>query len=623
MAPFSLFAQEIPTAPYLPAQHSAAAKNAPISVQYPYENMRIDSGAQQIFLFGRVNLPAPVTLNINGKQVAVSENGGFIAFLPVQTGTFEFLLTASTPEQTYQAVRHVQVQGTDIRHYEKKAAFEKTSLFPQSAVELLPNDTVSLFARGTPHAKVTFTLSGIKGAKNVEMREDKTHPGNYRAQYTFAPDQKPQRAKVTYKMTNGPRRSKAKALAPAKIKVRDTKDPFTYARVTLDGVKLRKLPTPSGNLYPFYRAYGDVRVNGVMNNQYRLQLNEKESAWLEKRRLKDIPAPDENRLNVLSDMHINTQEGRTRLSFELDHPTPISIREFNDSLQVVLYGVDEFVENFSFDATNPLLERVEWAQTADKTYTFIVHFKQPGILWGHDYKFEGNTLHIDFIERPVITNTWEKPLQGARIVLDAGHNPRTQVPYDGAIGPSGYLEFQGTLALAEMLKPLLEKAGATVLMTRKGDNKMSLQQRYDFARKNNAHIFVSLHYNALPNTTDPFNKPRGFTVFYTYPHSFELAQQVHASFVKNVPIPDEGLTLNDVLFIPRISPMPSILVENAHLIIPEQEQMARTPAGQRIFVQALYEGILNFYKAQFPPPPPQPKKKKQLKKKRLKTKAAR
>ena len=39
--------------------------------------------------------------------------------------------------------------------------------------------------------------------------------------------------------------------------------------------------------------------------------------------------------------------------------------------------------------------------------------------------------------------------------------------------------------------------------------------------------------------------------------------------------------------------------------------MARTDAGQRIFVQALYEGIVNFYQKQFPPPPPpKPAKKK-------------
>ena len=52
---------------------------------------------------------------------------------------------------------------------------------------------------------------------------------------------------------------------------------------------------------------------------------------------------------------------------------------------------------------------------------------------------------------------------------------------------------------------------------------------------------------------------------------------------------------NDVLFIPRIPQLPSILVENAYLILPEQEEMAKTKQGRAPLVQALYEGILNFY----------------------------
>ena len=60
-------------------------------------------------------------------------------------------------------------------------------------------------------------------------------------------------------------------------------------------------------------------------------------------------------------------------------------------------------------------------------------------------------------------------------------------------------------------------------------------------------------------------------------------------------LPDNGMIANDILFIPRIPQMPSILVENAYLILPEQEEMAKTPQGRKMLVQALYEGILNFY----------------------------
>ena len=279
-------------APYLPAQEKKSdAKKAPITVQYPYEKMRIPRGAKEIFIFGQVNLPQPVTLDINGQAVQVHPNGAFVAFLPVENGDFTFVLTAQSGEQTVQAVRHVKVPGVNIKDFTKEASFDKEEIFPQRRVELLPGDTVALYARGTPGAQVTAQLSNFKNGKNIALKEDSTNPGTYRATFTVDPKQAEKSTKVVYQMKEGPDGSKAKITAPAKIYVRDAKTPFTYAQVTKPGVKVRKLPTPSGNLYPDYRAYGIVRVNGERANQYRLWLSDSETAWLEKKNLNDTKSP--------------------------------------------------------------------------------------------------------------------------------------------------------------------------------------------------------------------------------------------------------------------------------------------------------------------------------------------
>ena len=164
------------------------------------------------------------------------------------------------------------------------------------------------------------------------------------------------------------------------------------------------------------------------------------------------------------------------------------------------------------------------------------------------------------------------------------------------VTPSGILEYELNLALAETLKPKLEKAGAEVIMTRNGQNHMSLTNRYQKALQENAHIFVSLHYNALPDTINPLAAPRGYSVYYTYPHSFALAESVYKSFNKHVPLPDNGLIANDILFIPRISEMPSILIESAFPILSEQEEFVQDPNGREILAQAIFQGILDFYK---------------------------
>lgn len=589
-------------APYLPAQEKKSfAKNAPITVQYPYEDMRVPRGAKQIFIFGQVNLPQPATLDINGQQVPLHTNGGFVAFVPVQSGLFTFTLTATSGGQTVQALRHVRVPGTDIKDYAATASFDKEEAFPQHAISLLPGDTANLYVRGTPGARVTAQLPKFKNGKEIVLKEDASRPGTYRAAFVIDPDQKPKSSKVIYKMTDGPDHSKAKLTAPAKITVRGAQDSVRYAQVIKPGVKVRKLPTASGNLYPDYRAYGMLRLNGEMGGQYRVWLNGQEFAWLEKKHLKDVSNFQETP-NILSFIRTDTTDARTRFIFTLGRAVPIKIHEYNDRLELTLYYVDGFEQNFSLDDTSPLVSNIQWSEPTEKTVAFRIWLRKGATLWGHAYNFEGNQLVLDIIHEPARAPAPPKqPLAGARIVLDAGHSPQRTVPYDGAIGPTGYLEYEANLALANELKPLLEQAGATVIMTREGNNKMSLQQRYQKALDEDAHLFISLHYNALPETINPLARPRGYCVYYNYPHSFALAEAVYKAFTRHVHLPDDGMISNDVLFIPRISQFPSILVENAYLILPEQEELARTTQGRAPFVQALYEGILNFYQ---PPQPP-------------------
>lgn len=599
LLPISSFADELdplPVAPYLPAQaQEATEQNAPITVQYPYENLTLPCGATKIFIFGQVNLKLPATLDINGQEVPLHKNGAFVAFVPVETGDFTFTLTAKNEETAAQAIRHVKVLGTDIQDFSQEAAFDKDQIFPQRPVELLPGDTINLYVRGTPGASVSAQLPSFKNGKDILLKEDASQPGTYRGTFVIEDDQKSKTSKVVYKMKDGPDQSKAKITAPAKITVRDSEDPFTYAQVNLPGVKLRKRPTASGNLYPDYRAYGVVRVNGKMANQSRLWIDGKQTAWLENNRLTPLKEYEETP-NILSFIRTDTSDDRTRFIFTLSQPAPIQIHEYKDRVELTLHYIDEFEQNFSLDDTSPLVSNVQWVERDGKTIAFRIWLRKKAKLWGYAYRFEENQLVLDLMHEPARPKQAGKPLAGARIVLDAGHSPKRTPPYDGAVGPTGYLEYEGTLALAQDLKPLLEQAGATVLLTREGENKMTLQDRYDYAQNQQAHIFISLHYNALSETQDPLAKPRGFTVYYAYPHSFALAEKVYKAFTKHVPLADNGLLANNVLFIPRMPDYPSILVENAFLILPEQEEMAKTKEGRAPFVKALYEGIVNFYK---------------------------
>ena len=88
-----------------------------------------------------------------------------------------------------------------------------------------------------------------------------------------------------------------------------------------------------------------------------------------------------------------------------------------------------------------------------------------------------------------------KPL--SVIVLDPGHGG-VEV---GATGASGLQEKDVTLDLARRLKSLLERQGATVVLTRDDDRVLPLDDRTAIANHNRAVLFISLHMNASKRKT--------------------------------------------------------------------------------------------------------------------------
>ena len=80
------------------------------------------------------------------------------------------------------------------------------------------------------------------------------------------------------------------------------------------------------------------------------------------------------------------------------------------------------------------------------------------------------------------------------VVIDAGHGGKDP----GAIGVMGMKEKTVVLDIAQRLKKLLEAAGVKVMMTRKDDTFISLQERTEIASRSRADLFISIHANASP-----------------------------------------------------------------------------------------------------------------------------
>lgn len=99
------------------------------------------------------------------------------------------------------------------------------------------------------------------------------------------------------------------------------------------------------------------------------------------------------------------------------------------------------------------------------------------------------------------------PLHGATVVLDPGHGGVET----GATGENGLVEKDLNLEIANRTKALLEAQGATVVLTRTADYRVTLQSRAAIVQALKPPVFISVHHNG--GHDGPLDKPGSETYY--------------------------------------------------------------------------------------------------------------
>ncbi len=166
-----------------------------------------------------------------------------------------------------------------------------------------------------------------------------------------------------------------------------------------------------------------------------------------------------------------------------------------------------------------------------------------------------------------------QPLAGYLIMLDPGHGGADP----GAVGPTGLKESDTNLRVARYLRRLLEDDGAQVVMTREGDQTVSLSARVDKAREVKPDLFVSIHHNAslrkgAENKGEIYFNAldRGIPLQIADSMQDQLGQSNLASRTQLIP---------GGFYVLRNNPAPAVLTEAAYISVPESERVLRSGKG--------------------------------------------
>ena len=215
-----------------------------------------------------------------------------------------------------------------------------------------------------------------------------------------------------------------------------------------------------------------------------------------------------------------------------------------------------------------------------------------------------------------------------KIVLDPGHGGKDT----GAIGAGGIAEKDIVLAVAKKLASKLKQdMGLEVVLTRKDDRFIPLEDRTAIANSEAADLFISLHMNASPNdeakgletyyldnTTDEASlrlaaRENGtsrrnvsdlqfilsdMTQNMKLEDSVTLAHRIHGSLVggmstKLADVKDLGV--KKALFYVLVGAhMPSVLVEMFFITNKAEGRAMNQESTQNAVVEALYDGIMKY-----------------------------
>lgn len=175
-----------------------------------------------------------------------------------------------------------------------------------------------------------------------------------------------------------------------------------------------------------------------------------------------------------------------------------------------------------------------------------------------------------------------------RVVIDPGHGG----PDPGAVGIGGLRETDVVLDVGLQVAQLLQARGVQVVMTRTSEVDVDLPPRVSLANSSGAHVFVSLHANALSMDRPDVNGVETF--YFSGGRSYQLARNIQEQIMAVSPgTPDRGARPGR-FFVIRRTVMPSVLTEMGFVTGEIDAPRLADPEFRRRLAQAVASGILSY-----------------------------
>ncbi len=581
-------------------------------VQYPSENQLITSRDSN-FVLGSVG-SGDAKLSINGVDVSLASNGAFIAWLPnppVSAPRYDLVVSRGN-ELVRRSVRIRYAMRTTIPA-EGARLVDSGSVLPLRGFFAVASEWIRVSVRAAANARVQLELAdGTRQAMATESSVRATSrraaesgrdpiapqsmplgtaPSDSDVGTVFATDV-PASALLTSAYIVAERGTDTVRLAVPIVQVSAPNTRWlgvlrSTSVVGSDTDRVINARTIPDGTYKWLLLPGTVLdITGKQNGWTRVKLDDALDVWLANDDIVALPEGSAMPRRVTGGVRVSPSREWVDVSIAMGERPAFLVEPDGRTLVLTLYGVQANPEISPILGNDTLVRRISWDQVGTNRVRFTFALSQPTYGWLSMWDESRRAFVLRIRRKPTIDSV--RPLAGLTIAVDPGHPPA------GATGPTGLYEGHAVLPVAERLYQLLLARGARPILTRETLAPVGLTERAVAARRMNAHAFVSIHLNALPDGVNPFTANGTSTLFY-HQSSEPLARPVQSALVASFGLRDLGVHYQN-LAVARPTWYPSVLTEGLFLMMPEQEAAMRNPGFLLRYATAIADGLEAYFR---------------------------
>lgn len=548
------------------------------------------------------------TLTLNGKAIELTSIGGFSVDCKLSHGVNTFRFESGGKTVTYKITYHIDI----LR-----------SVSPNTAVTLEGGGSIQFRATAHKSATLTATFLGktVTMAPTVEPEGGAFHDGSdyltYQATFTLPDGAVGKQTALGAATVTAQHNGQTETMKTGAV----TLKPVTatrYVTVTRDyaetfsGSVVNDYSRPVNAYLPAGTVDKIVNTGSAAGNTYYLLGC---GRWVYTTDVAVTDTVKSLQSTALSGGQMTVTDKATVLTFGADWKIPYNLQLAPQTYEApnasipdyaITEQTTEYIDiTFYYTETtpvapsmqdSPLFSSAAWRKV-DGNPVLRLTLREKGQFYGYSVRWEDTNLIFSFKHpNSAADNPTDQPLQGIRIVLDAGHGGSSSGTY-GTI--AGYYEKTATLDYSLILQEKLEALGATVVMTRTTDmlpDNPTMSARTTLARNNGTDLLLSIHMNGSQAAS-----ASGCTLHYFNEYSYAVAKRLTDTMRAVEQAHGVGnrseVTIWSPFFMARVHDCPAVLVECGFMTNAHNMQKLIDPTYKEQMTDAIVKAVVDYFRS--------------------------